>query len=123
MDGGEARAKACGICGRCRGATRGYGARVNDLDAVRAHFRIARATLIAHSYGPLLAATYALAHPERVRRMVLLGPVPPRRGDFWHRFAANSAARMDSTLTHKLSDAYRRLTAATTDTEIPGARR
>ena len=94
---------------------------VDDLDAVRAHFRIARATLIAHSYGPLLAATYALAHPERVRRMILLGPVPPRRGDFWQRFAANSAARMDSTLTHQLSDAYRRLRAATTDAEIRSA--
>lgn len=94
---------------------------VDDLDAVRAHFRIARATLIAHSYGPLLAATYALAHPERVRRMILLGPVPPRRSDFWQRFAANSASRMDSTMRHTLSDAYRRLTVATTDAEIRGA--
>lgn len=94
---------------------------VDDLDAVRAHFGIARATLIAHSYGPLLAATYALAHPDRVRRMILLGPVPPRRGDFWQRFAANSATRMDSTLTQQLTDAYRRLTTATTDAEIRGA--
>jgi len=91
---------------------------VDDLDAVRAHFGIARATLIAHSYGPLLAATYALAHPERVRRMILLGPVPPRRGDFWQRFAANAATRMDSALTTRLTDAFRRLTTATTDAEI-----
>lgn len=94
---------------------------IDDLDAVRAHFRIARATLIAHSYGPLLAATYAIAHPERVRRMILLGPVPPRRGDFWQRFAANTAARMDSTLRRQLSDANRRLMAATSDDEIRSA--
>ena len=53
---------------------------VADLDAVRRHFALARVTLVAHSYGPLLAATYALAHPDAVRGMVLFGPVPPRRG-------------------------------------------
>ena len=94
---------------------------VADLDAVRAHFHIARATLIAHSYGPLLAATYAIAHPNHVRRMVLLGPVPPRRGDFWVRFAKNSSARMDSTLRRKLADANTRLMAATSDAAIKSA--
>jgi len=94
---------------------------VDDLDAVRAHFHIARATLIAHSYGPLLAATYALAHPDRVRRMILMGPVPPRRGDFWARFAKNSATRMDSTLRRRLADADRRLQAATSDADIRSA--
>lgn len=94
---------------------------VADLDAVRAHFGIARATLIAHSYGPLLAATYAIAHPDHVRRMVLMGPVPPRRGDFWSRFAKNSSARMDSALRARLTDANQRLMAATTDAAIRSA--
>src|SRR5690349_25030008 len=39
---------------------------IDDLDAVRQRFRLERVTLVAHSYGPLLAATYALAHPEHV---------------------------------------------------------
>jgi len=94
---------------------------VADLDAVRAHFHIARATLIAHSYGPLLAATYAIAHPDHVRRMVLLGPVPPRRGDFWARFAKNASARMDSALRARLTDANTRLMAATSRAEIRSA--
>jgi proline iminopeptidase len=94
---------------------------VADLDAVRAHFRIDKATLIAHSYGPLLAATYAIAHPDHVRRMVLLGPVPPRRGDFWARFARNSSARMDSTLRGRLADANKRLMAATSRVDIRSA--
>ena len=47
---------------------------VADLDAVRKHFGLARVTLVAHSYGPLLAATYAIAHPDVVRRMVFFGP-------------------------------------------------
>jgi proline iminopeptidase len=82
---------------------------VDDLDAVRRHFGLARVTLVAHSYGPLLAATYALAHPDRVRRMVLLGPVPPRRGDFWARFGKTMSGRMDSTARAHLADANRRL--------------
>jgi len=69
---------------------------IRDLDEVRRHFGIDRATLVAHSYGPLLAASYALAYPTHVRRMVFFGPVPPRRGDFWQRFGANMSARIDS---------------------------
>jgi proline iminopeptidase len=94
---------------------------IADLESVRRHFGIDRLTLIAHSYGPLLAATYAIAHPDHVRRMILMGPVPPRRGDFWARFAKNSAARMDSTLQRQSADANRRLQRATTDDEIRSA--
>ncbi|MBW7935366.1 MAG: alpha/beta fold hydrolase, partial [Gemmatimonadaceae bacterium] len=94
---------------------------IADLDAVRVHFRMAQATLIAHSYGPLLAATYAIAHPDHVRRMILLGPVPPRRGEFWKRFADNSASRMDSTLRRQLGDANRRLMSATDGDSIRAA--
>ena len=82
---------------------------VADLDEVRRHFRIARATLVAHSYGPLLAATYAIAHPDAVSRMVFFGPVPPRRGDFWQRVGASMRTRLDSADGARLGDAARRL--------------
>ena len=82
---------------------------VRDLDAVREHFGLASVTLVAHSYGPLLAATYALAHPDAVRRMVLFNPVPPYRGDFWQRFGTAVSARLDSTQTALLSAASERL--------------
>ena len=88
---------------------------IRDLDDVRRHFGIDRATLVAHSYGPLLAASYALAHPTHVRRMVFFGPVPPRRGNFWQRFAANVSPRMDSASRMRLRDAGRRLTDTTAD--------
>ncbi len=94
---------------------------IADLEAVRMRFGIDRLTLIAHSYGPLLAATYAIAHPEHTRRMIFMGPVPPRRGDFWARFAKNSSARMDSTLRRQSADANRRLQGASTDDEIRSA--
>jgi proline iminopeptidase len=88
---------------------------IADLDAVRRHFGLARVTLIAHSYGPLLAATYALAHPSAVRRMVFFGPVPPRRGDFWTRFGKTMASRLDSTQQADLAAANRRLADSSAD--------
>lgn len=89
---------------------------VDDLDAVRRHFGLERVTLVAHSYGPLLAASYAIAHPEAVRRMVFFGPVPPRRGNFWQRFGASMAERLDSGARSRLADATRRLTDPNADT-------
>lgn len=82
---------------------------VADLEAVRRHFHLGRVSLVAHSYGPLLAASYAIAHPEAVRKLVFFGPVPPRRGDFWQRFAANVQPRLDSAAAARLADAGRRL--------------
>ncbi len=69
---------------------------VQDLDELRRHFGLERVTLVAHSYGPLLAASYALAHPSAVKKMVFFGPVPPRRGDFFTRYGQNINARLDS---------------------------
>jgi proline iminopeptidase len=90
---------------------------LRDLDAVRLHFRLDKVTLVAHSYGPMLAASYAIAHPEHMRRLVLMGPVPPRRGDFWTRFAQNVGSRMDSTQRARLAAANRRLADTTADTK------
>ena len=88
---------------------------VLDLDAVRRHFGLSRVTLVAHSYGPLLAASYAIAHPDIVRRMVFFGPVPPRRGDFWKRFSGSMATRLDSAQEARLADANNRLNDSTAD--------
>ncbi len=82
---------------------------IEDLDAVRTHFGLSKVTLVAHSYGPLLAATYALAHPDAVRRMVLFNPVPPWVGDFWARFGATVSQRLDSAQVARMADAQRRL--------------
>jgi proline iminopeptidase len=89
---------------------------VQDLDELRKHFGVERVTLVAHSYGPLLAASYAIAHPSNVRRMVFFGPVPPRRGDFWSRFGESINARLDSVQRRKMAAAGRRLTDPSADT-------
>ena len=88
---------------------------IRDLDAVRRFFHLDKVTLIAHSYGPLLAATYAIAHPDHTARMILMGPVPPRRGDWSRRFGASLNARLDSTQRRRQADAMRRLADRTAD--------
>lgn len=89
---------------------------VADLDAVRRHFGLGRVGLVAHSYGPLLAASYALAHPEAVSRMVFFGPVPPRRGNFWRRFGEAVATRLDSATMRQLTETNARLADPAADT-------
>jgi proline iminopeptidase len=89
---------------------------IADLDEVRRHFGARSVTLVAHSYGPLLAASYALQHPQAVRRMVFFGPVPPRRGDFWKRFGASMNERLDSAARARAANASRRLADPNADT-------
>ena len=47
-----------------------------DIDAVRAHFKLARPILLGHSWGAVLALEYALRHPDRVSQLVLMNPAP-----------------------------------------------
>jgi proline iminopeptidase len=69
---------------------------VADLEALRRHFGLERMTLVAHSFGPAIAASYAMAHPDRVARMILIGPVPPRAADMETRYAAGIDSRLTS---------------------------
>ncbi len=48
-----------------------------DLDAIRRHFGISRLDLIAHSYIGVMAGLYAMKYPDRVRRIVKIGPMQP----------------------------------------------
>jgi proline iminopeptidase len=50
---------------------------VEDLDAVRRHFGIARFDVIAHSYIGVLATQYAIKYAPHVNRAVLIGPMQP----------------------------------------------
>ena len=51
---------------------------IDDLEAVRRHFRISRISLIGFSYLGAVVALYAAEHPERVSRTIQMGPMPPR---------------------------------------------
>ena len=73
-------------------------AMVEDLEALRQAFHLERMTLLGHSWGGGLTLLYAMRHPTRVARMVLVGSLP-LRGQVSRRrstFAAAQAARRDS---------------------------
>ena len=98
------------------------GRQIADLDEVRTHFGLKHVILVAHSYGPLLAASYAIAHPANVSKMIFFGPVPPRRGDFWKRMAVNMRPRLDSASNAQAADAASRLgKTGASNTEIKQA--
>ena len=89
---------------------------VEDLETVRRHFGLERFALVAHSYGPLLIASYALVYPNHVSSMVFFGPVPPRRGDLFQRMSVTFNARLDSALQRRLADAGKRFLDPRSDT-------
>lgn len=53
---------------------------VQDLEEIRRHFAADRVQLVGYSYLGLMVMLYALEHPQRVERVVQLGPVPLRFG-------------------------------------------
>lgn len=53
-----------------------------DLDAVREHLGIQSVTLLGHSFGTVLALEYAIRHPQRVSRLILMNPAPASHADF-----------------------------------------
>jgi len=68
---------------------------VADLEAVRQHFSIDRMTLLGHSWGAGLAALYATQHPQRVSRLVLVGPMMIRNTPYTEEFSRNLTGWMD----------------------------
>jgi proline iminopeptidase len=67
---------------------------VSDLEALRQELGLERMTLLGHSFGPSIAALYAIRYPERVERMIFLGPLPPRKADFFEQFGGAMAKRL-----------------------------
>jgi proline iminopeptidase len=70
------------------------GYHVQDLEALRQHLGLEKVTLIAHSFGPAIAAQYAIRYPEHVERMVFLSPIPPRKGKFFEEYGATLGKRI-----------------------------
>lgn len=77
---------------------------VRDLEAVRAHFGAAKASLVGYSYMGLLVMLYAKDHPQAVERIVQLDPVPPDADDtFPAGLSENYEASLDSAGVAKLN--------------------
>jgi len=69
---------------------------VEDLEALRRQLGLEKVTLLAHSFGPAIAALYAIRYPQRVERMIFLGPIPPRKGKFAEEYGAGLASRLSA---------------------------
>ena len=54
---------------------------IADLDTVRQHFNLEAPALLGHSWGVVLALEYALRHPTRVSRLILMNPAPASAND------------------------------------------
>lgn len=52
-----------------------------DIDRVRQHFRLDAPAVLGHSWGAVLALEYALRHPRRVSRLILMNPAPASASD------------------------------------------
>jgi proline iminopeptidase len=57
---------------------------VRDLEALRHHFDLDKMILIGQSWGCALATLYTAEHLHRVKRILLLSPLPPARDPFWN---------------------------------------
>ena len=69
---------------------------VEDLEAIRVHFGLAKPTLLGHSWGVGLAALYAQRYPGATGQLILVDGVPLRRAQLSAGFDAMTRAR-DST--------------------------
>ena len=69
---------------------------VEDIEAVRRAFRLSRLTLLGHSWGGGLAVLYAARYSDQVRRMILVGPVPPVPDPYFAQYEAGAKARVSS---------------------------
>lgn len=54
---------------------------IDDLDRLRAHFRLESIVVLGHSWGTLLALEYAMRHPDRVSHLILLNSTPASQDD------------------------------------------
>ena len=95
----------------------GIDAHVRDLEALRQHFGMERLTVLGHSGGAGIAARYALEHPHRVERMLLVSPMPPAR-ELGAAAGQRFVARFDSAAFSRLQALHASLPTAENPTAV-----
>jgi proline iminopeptidase len=89
---------------------------VADLESLRQALSLDRVPLLGHSWGGGLAALYALAHPDRVSRLVLVDPMP-LRGSELPMIPTRLHANLSAEDNVRLAVASQQQDRATTDAE------
>ncbi len=91
---------------------------VGDVEGVRAHLGLRRFVLLGHSHGGFVAQSYALAHPEHLRGLILYDTTPTTGPEWQKDVAANLQWFKDQPWFAQATDALAHETSATTDEEI-----
>lgn len=55
---------------------------ISDLEAIRSAFNLSKISILGHSWGGFLALNYAIAHPERVEKLILSNSMPASSEDY-----------------------------------------
>jgi len=76
---------------------------VEDLEALRTHFRLGRLTILGHSWGAGLAGLYAARFPDHVGQLIIVGGLPLTKQQFLSDFG-RLAARRDSGTTRRMRE-------------------
>jgi pimeloyl-ACP methyl ester carboxylesterase len=80
----------------------------DDLTSLVDRFTDEPVVLVGHSYGALVALTFALRRPDRVRKLVVVeAPLPPSRLEEFVAFLHGSPADMIQALPDTMRDAVR----------------
>jgi pimeloyl-ACP methyl ester carboxylesterase len=97
--------------GRSERAKSGYDVETMraDLEAITRRFEGEKVTLVGHSYGGVVALSFALAYPERVAKVAVVeAPLPPSRLEELESFLGKSPDQMTESLPEALRDALGR---------------
>jgi proline iminopeptidase len=79
-----------------------------DIDVIRRAVGAETVTLVGWSGGVLAAFRYALRHPDRVSRLVMITPVGPRWIPYWDDMRRQGAARVDTAERRRLAERVQR---------------
>ena len=77
---------------------------VSDLEAVRQYFGLESVSLVGWSYLGGVTALYAMDHPERVSRLLLIGPMSPRKYQYDDPRVLDPANRVDPARMQRLEE-------------------
>jgi proline iminopeptidase len=91
---------------------------VGDVEGVRAHLGLDKVVLLGHSHGGFVAQSYALAHPDRLRGLILYDTSPTTGAEWQKDVAANLQWFKNESWFADATDALARETTASTDDEI-----
>lgn len=90
---------------------------VEDLDALRKHFRIKRLNILGHSWGTAIVAMYAISFPDHLRKIISVGVLPLHGQQFFDALK-QLGARSDTMKMRQMSELYTARLADPTNEEL-----